>query len=100
MAPTSRNRRVGEALAQGLTVEEAVAKLGQVAEGVKTAPTVMDLAREYASTCRLPRRSRPSSVVAKVPATHIADFRRLPRAASTKWREEDLQVSSDLARYL
>lgn len=38
MAPTSRNRRVGEALAQGLTVEEAVAKLGQVAEGVKTAP--------------------------------------------------------------
>ena len=47
MAPTSRNRRVGEALAQGLTVEEAVAKLGQVAEGVKTAPTVMDLAREY-----------------------------------------------------
>ncbi|TSD49607.1 NAD(P)H-dependent glycerol-3-phosphate dehydrogenase [Rhodococcus sp. KBS0724] len=47
MAPTSRNRRVGEALAQGLTVEEAVEKLGQVAEGVKTAPTVMALAREY-----------------------------------------------------
>ncbi|MDI9914047.1 NAD(P)H-dependent glycerol-3-phosphate dehydrogenase [Rhodococcus sp. IEGM 1379] len=47
MAPTSRNRRVGEALAQGLTVEEAVAKLGQVAEGVKTAPTVMALAREF-----------------------------------------------------
>ena len=38
MAPTSRNRRVGEALAQGLTVEEAVAKLGQVAEGRQDCP--------------------------------------------------------------
>ncbi|MFZ2526437.1 MAG: NAD(P)H-dependent glycerol-3-phosphate dehydrogenase [Rhodococcus sp. (in: high G+C Gram-positive bacteria)] len=47
MSPASRNRRVGEAIARGLTVEEAVAELGQVAEGVKTAPTVMELAREY-----------------------------------------------------
>ncbi|MDV7352974.1 NAD(P)H-dependent glycerol-3-phosphate dehydrogenase [Rhodococcus oxybenzonivorans] len=47
MSPSSRNRRVGEALARGLTVEEAVAQLGQVAEGVKTAPTVMELARDH-----------------------------------------------------
>lgn len=47
MSPASRNRRVGEAIARGLTVEEAVAELGQVAEGVKTAPTVMELAREF-----------------------------------------------------
>ncbi|WP_068160932.1 NAD(P)H-dependent glycerol-3-phosphate dehydrogenase [Rhodococcus phenolicus] len=47
MSPASRNRRVGEAIARGLTVEEAVAELGQVAEGVKTAPTVMELAREH-----------------------------------------------------
>ncbi|MDV2478141.1 NAD(P)H-dependent glycerol-3-phosphate dehydrogenase [Rhodococcus zopfii] len=47
MSPASRNRRVGEAIARGLSVEEAVAELGQVAEGVKTAPTVMELAREY-----------------------------------------------------
>lgn len=47
MSPMSRNRRVGEALARGLTVEQAVAELGQVAEGVKTAPTVVDLARDY-----------------------------------------------------
>lgn len=47
MSPASRNRRVGEAIARGLTVEQAVEKLGQVAEGVKTAPTVMELARDY-----------------------------------------------------
>ncbi|MFD4265382.1 NAD(P)H-dependent glycerol-3-phosphate dehydrogenase [Rhodococcus sp. NPDC058481] len=47
ISPASRNRRVGEALARGLTVEQAVAELGQVAEGVKTAPTVMELARDF-----------------------------------------------------
>ncbi|MFC4603946.1 NAD(P)H-dependent glycerol-3-phosphate dehydrogenase [Rhodococcus kronopolitis] len=47
MSPASRNRRVGESLARGLTVEQAVAELGQVAEGVKTAPTVMELARDF-----------------------------------------------------
>jgi len=47
MSPASRNRRVGEAIARGLTVDEAVEKLGQVAEGVKTAPTVMELARDH-----------------------------------------------------
>lgn len=47
MSPSSRNRRVGEYIARGLSVEDAVAELGQVAEGVKTAPTVMELARDY-----------------------------------------------------
>lgn len=47
MSPASRNRRVGEALARGMTLDEAVESLGQVAEGVKTAPTVMELAREH-----------------------------------------------------
>jgi len=46
-SPSSRNRRVDEALARGLSIDEAVEALGQVAEGVKTAPTVMELAREY-----------------------------------------------------
>lgn len=44
MSPASRNRRVGEQLAKGQTIEEAVAVLGQVAEGVKTARSVMELA--------------------------------------------------------
>ncbi|HUG86504.1 MAG TPA: NAD(P)H-dependent glycerol-3-phosphate dehydrogenase [Euzebya sp.] len=47
MSPASRNRRVGEQLALGRTIEEAVEVLGQVAEGVKTARSVMQLAQEH-----------------------------------------------------
>jgi glycerol-3-phosphate dehydrogenase (NAD(P)+) len=46
MSPASRNRRVGEQLAKGLTIAEAVEVLGQVAEGVKTARSVVEIARE------------------------------------------------------
>ena len=35
-SPKSRNYRVGEALGQGLSLEEAVSRLGEVAEGVNT----------------------------------------------------------------
>ena len=41
----SRNRRVGLALAQGKTLEQAVAELGHVAEGVYCAHTVLQRAR-------------------------------------------------------
>ncbi|WP_370323920.1 NAD(P)H-dependent glycerol-3-phosphate dehydrogenase [Euzebya sp.] len=47
MSPRSRNRRVGEQLAQGRTIDEAVEVLGQVAEGVKTARSVVELAAEH-----------------------------------------------------
>ncbi len=40
----SRNRRLGLALGQGYRTEEAVAEIGQVVEGVKTAEEVMRLA--------------------------------------------------------
>lgn len=42
-----RNRRAGELIAQGATAEEAVADVGQVVEGLTTAPTLRDLARRY-----------------------------------------------------
>ncbi len=41
----SRNRKVGQLLAQGLTLQEAVASLGHVAEGVYCAQTVAQRAR-------------------------------------------------------
>ncbi|MBL8305507.1 MAG: NAD(P)-dependent glycerol-3-phosphate dehydrogenase [Rubrivivax sp.] len=41
----SRNRRVGLLLAAGVTLSEAVASLGHVAEGVLTAPVVLARAR-------------------------------------------------------
>ncbi len=43
----SRNRRFGLALARGLSQAEARAEIGQVVEGVGTAPVVMKLAREH-----------------------------------------------------
>lgn len=41
----SRNRKVGQLLAQGLTLQQAVASLGHVAEGVYSARTVVQRAR-------------------------------------------------------
>jgi glycerol-3-phosphate dehydrogenase (NAD(P)+) len=47
MSPLSRNRRVGEELARDRTLEEVLADMGQVAEGVRTARPVMELAAEH-----------------------------------------------------
>ena len=43
----SRNRRVGEELAQGRALPAILAALGQVAEGVHTAPAALALAEEH-----------------------------------------------------
>ncbi len=43
----SRNRRVGEELAAGHSVEEIQLKLGMVAEGVKSAQSVVEIAQGY-----------------------------------------------------
>jgi glycerol-3-phosphate dehydrogenase (NAD(P)+) len=47
MSRLSRNRRVGEELAQGKTLEAITTEMQQVAEGVKSARTVIQLAEEY-----------------------------------------------------
>lgn len=47
MSALSRNRRVGEALATGSTLDTILDEMGQVAEGVKTARPVVELAAEY-----------------------------------------------------
>jgi glycerol-3-phosphate dehydrogenase (NAD(P)+) len=41
----SRNRKVGQLLAKGMSLEQAVASLGHVAEGVYSARTVVQRAR-------------------------------------------------------
>ncbi|MDJ0787525.1 MAG: NAD(P)H-dependent glycerol-3-phosphate dehydrogenase [Myxococcota bacterium] len=43
----SRNRHVGEELGKGKTLEEIIAAMNQVAEGVKTTRVVMELAAKY-----------------------------------------------------
>ncbi len=47
MSPLSRNRTVGFELAKGRSVADIVAGMNQVAEGVKTAAVVMELAAEH-----------------------------------------------------
>ena len=43
----SRNNQVGLQLGQGKTIEEILAATNMVAEGVKSSPSVLDLARRY-----------------------------------------------------
>lgn len=50
MSPQSRNRRVGEELARDKSLEQIAEEMNQVAEGVKTARTVMELAEEHEVT--------------------------------------------------
>jgi glycerol-3-phosphate dehydrogenase (NAD(P)+) len=46
MSQHSRNRHVGEQLGKGRTVQEVIAEMNMVAEGVKTSRAVLDLANE------------------------------------------------------
>ena len=48
ISPLSRNRRVGEQLAAGRTVEQITAEMKMVAEGIKTCSVVMELAERLA----------------------------------------------------
>jgi glycerol-3-phosphate dehydrogenase (NAD(P)+) len=43
--PSGRNRRAGELIARGATPEEAKTEIGQVVEGLTTAPVLRDLSR-------------------------------------------------------
>ena len=57
----SRNRYVGEQLGKGRTIDEIVAEMKMVAEGVKTSRVVGRAGGAgTASRCRSPRRSTPS----------------------------------------
>jgi glycerol-3-phosphate dehydrogenase (NAD(P)+) len=47
VSPQSRNRHVGEQLGRGLTIDQIQAEMRMVAEGVRTARVVHDLADEY-----------------------------------------------------
>lgn len=47
ISPQSRNRYFGEQLGKGRTVTEIAAEMDQVAEGVKTAPVVINLAEKH-----------------------------------------------------
>src|SRR3546814_6941508 len=46
-SPLSRNRHVGVELGKGRPIDEIIAGMNMVADGVKSAPTVMALADKY-----------------------------------------------------
>jgi glycerol-3-phosphate dehydrogenase (NAD(P)+) len=62
ISPHSRNRHVGEQLGKGQSLEEILSEMTQVAEGVKTASLVMELA-ERSGGIELPICSRIQGVV-------------------------------------
>src|SRR4029077_6530508 len=47
ISPQSRNRHVGEQLGKGRSIDDVIASMNMVAEGVKTAPVVLDLGAEF-----------------------------------------------------
>ena len=47
VSPQSRNRHVGEQLGRGRSIDEVIAEMNMVAEGVKAAAVVMELADEF-----------------------------------------------------
>ena len=61
ISPHSRNRHVGERLGQGVPLDEILSNMTMVAEGVKTAGLVMELAKQHG--VELPICSRIEGVV-------------------------------------
>ena len=47
ISPLSRNHRVGIALGQGKALDDIIAEMNMVAEGVKTTPVVVELAAQH-----------------------------------------------------
>lgn len=77
MSPASRNRRLGELLARGMSTQRALTEIGQVAEGVRTAPTVIALAAEH--SVEMPIAVEVDAVVAgrRTPAEAYRGLRRV-----------------------
>ena len=46
-SPQSRNRHVGERIGQGLTIDQVIAEMDQVAEGVKACRVALDFGNEH-----------------------------------------------------
>jgi len=68
-APTGRNRRAGELIAQGASPEQAAAQIGMVVEGLTTAPVIRDLSRRL--DMELPITEGVCAVLEGVPLTEL-----------------------------
>jgi glycerol-3-phosphate dehydrogenase (NAD(P)+) len=70
-APTGRNRRAGELIAQGVSPDEAQAQIGMVVEGLTTAPVLRDLSRRLG--IELPISEGVCAVLQGVPLTSLVE---------------------------
>ena len=68
--PLGRNRRAGELIARGATPDEARAQIGQVVEGLTTAPVLRDLSRRIG--VELPITEGVCSVLEGMPLYELA----------------------------
>ncbi len=77
-APTGRNRRAGELIAQGATADEAVAEIGMVVEGLTAAPVIRDLSQRL--DIELPITNGVCAVLEGTPLTDLVSqlMRRQP----------------------
>jgi len=69
--PSGRNRRAGELIARGATPEEARAEIGQVVEGLTTAPVLRDLSHRIG--VELPITEGVCSVLDGLPLHELAE---------------------------
>lgn len=78
--PTGRNRRAGELIARGASADEAKTQIGQVVEGLTTAPTLRDLSHRLG--IELPITEGVCAVLAGQPIHELAGalMGRQPRA--------------------
>ena len=76
--PSGRNRRAGELIARGATPEEAEAEIGQVVEGLTTAPVLQQLSRRLGA--ELPITDGVCAVLGGVTLTELVSslMRRAP----------------------
>lgn len=81
----SRNHRIGEALARGESLEEAVARLGMVAEGVTTAVAARALAAERGLECPLLERVYSVLHEGLSPADALEQLLRLRAGRDVAW---------------
>jgi glycerol-3-phosphate dehydrogenase (NAD(P)+) len=68
--PSGRNRRAGELIARGATPDEARAEIGQVVEGLTTAPVLRDLSRRIG--VELPITEGVCSILEGMPLDELA----------------------------
>lgn len=99
MSRFSRNRRLGEMLGQGLSLDDALAQMTMVAEGVRTTQSAMGLARRHG--VEMPITEAVHAVLFEGESALdrlVALMNRAPRHEEW-WPEEVAEMAAGAARY-